>query len=99
MSGGLSQGAGQDLQTARRWNRNLAVPAAFHCRDTLKLGDTIIETAIVLMITVLCAYLTGEAAMRRGHKVKAWYWMGAIFGPFALIAVYLLPRPQNKATA
>ena len=58
-----------------------------------------IEVVIVLMITVFCAYLSGKTAIRRGHAVKAWYWMGAIFGPFALIAVYLLPRSHNKATA
>jgi len=58
-----------------------------------------IEVVIVLMITVLCAYLSGEAAVRRGHRVKAWYWMGALFGPFALIAVFLLPRSRNKTAA
>jgi hypothetical protein len=58
-----------------------------------------IDVVIVLMITVLCAYLSGEEAARRGLKVKAWYWMGALFGPFALIAVLLLPRSHKKAAA
>jgi hypothetical protein len=58
-----------------------------------------IELAIVLMITVLCAYLTGKVAVARGHAVKAWYWMGALFGPFALIAVILLPRSHKNMTA
>jgi len=56
-----------------------------------------IEVALFLTITVLCAYLTGNLAMRRGHKVKAWHWMGALFGPFALIAVFQLPRSHKKA--
>ena len=58
-----------------------------------------IEVVIVLMITVLCAYLSGEVAVSRGYRVKAWYWMGALFGPFVVIAVFLLPPLHKKATA
>jgi hypothetical protein len=34
---------------------------------------------------------------RRGRSTKLWYWLGAIFGPFAVLAVALLP-PASEHT-
>ncbi len=56
-----------------------------------------IDVVIVLVITVLCTYVSGEFAVSRGRAVKTWYWMGALFGPFAVIAVFLLPPLHKKA--
>ncbi len=50
-------------------------------------------TMLLLLITL--TYMTGMIAERRGRRVKTWYWMAAIFGPFALLAVAVLPRKDE----
>jgi hypothetical protein len=45
---------------------------------------------------VVCPGLSGWIAERRGRSIKLWCWLGAIFGPIALVAVALLP-PQEAA--
>jgi ABC-type Fe3+ transport system permease subunit len=40
---------------------------------------------------ILFTHWTGLLAGRRGRRVREWYWMGALFGPFALLAVALPP--------
>jgi hypothetical protein len=54
------------------------------------------HAAAILTLTVLFTYLTGQIAMRRGYAVKTWYWVGALFGPFALIAAFLMPRSGER---
>ncbi len=48
-----------------------------------------IQVVSSLTVSVLCTYPSGKVAVRRGYAGKAWYWMGALFGPIALIAVFL----------
>jgi len=52
--------------------------------------------AVTLMLLALFTYLTGIVAGSRGRTIKTWYRMGAIFGPFALLATVLLPRQNLK---
>ena len=86
------------LHSARRWNSHPAVTSAAYHSGTLRPGGQHDRGALsVLMITVFCAYLACKVAVRPDRALKAWYWMGALFGPFVLIAVYLLPRSDNKA--
>ena len=50
-----------------------------------------IGAILALLICVACVYYTGRIARRRGRSVRAWIWIGAFFGIFGLIAVWLLP--------
>jgi hypothetical protein len=47
--------------------------------------------AIFAVLNITTAYLTCRAAESRGRSVKAWIWLGVLFGPFAWLAVVLLP--------
>jgi MFS family permease len=53
-------------------------------------GKPMIGFAAALLLTVAFTYLSGWIAGRRGRSTKLWYWLGAIFGPFALLAIALL---------
>ena len=51
----------------------------------------------MLTITILVLGFAGmvgssRLAERRGRSGPTWMWLGALFGPLALIAVGLLPR-------
>ena len=53
---------------------------------------------VVLISFVVFTLLSGWIAERRGRSTTLWYWLGAIFGPLAAIAVALLPpvgEPRN----
>jgi hypothetical protein len=52
--------------------------------------------AILVVLNIAAAYLSCRAAESRGRSVKAWMWLGVLFGPFAWLAVVLLP-PLPKA--
>jgi hypothetical protein len=39
---------------------------------------------VVIALVVACCYLCGHIAERRGRSIRAWVWLGAIFGPVAL---------------
>ena len=47
--------------------------------------------AVVVVLAIVCCYLCGRIAGRRGRSIQAWVWLGAIFGPFALLLVVTLP--------
>ena len=60
--------------------------------------------ASVFFLFVVCTFLSGWIAGRRGRSVKLWCWMGFIFGPIAPLVVALLPpagepggRPPGSA--
>jgi len=48
-----------------------------------------------LLPLILVTYLTGWIAQRRGRSITMWYWLGAIFGPVALLAAALMPHSRN----
>ena len=50
-----------------------------------------------VVVCIFCILLSGWIAGRRGRSAKLWYWLGAIFGPFAALAVALLP-PATEHT-
>jgi hypothetical protein len=50
-----------------------------------------------LFLTAVCIYLSGWIAGRRGRSTRLWYWMGAMLGPFAALAVALLPPVRDPA--
>jgi hypothetical protein len=49
-----------------------------------------IDFAIALLLTVVFTFLSGWIAGRRGRSTKLWYWLGAVLGPIAVLAVALL---------
>jgi hypothetical protein len=55
-----------------------------------KSGLALIAT---LVSAFVCAHWAGKFAQRRGRSRTPWLWLGAIFGPFAVLAAYLLPAP------
>lgn len=46
-----------------------------------------------------CCFLCGRIAESRGRSIKAWVWLGAIFGPIALLVVAFLPSRHTEATS
>jgi len=54
-------------------------------------GNPMIGLAVALLLLVAFTLLSGSIAGRRGHSTKLWYWLGAVFGPIALLAIALLP--------
>jgi hypothetical protein len=53
---------------------------------------------ILSFLGIVIAYLTADTAQRRGRSVKAWMWLGLIFGPLAWLAVALLPSIKREET-
>jgi hypothetical protein len=53
----------------------------------------------LLVLNIAIAYLTVLTAERRGRSVKAWAWLGVLFGPFAWATVALLPSVRKELTA
>jgi hypothetical protein len=53
---------------------------------------------ILSFLGIVMAYLTADTAQRRGRSVKAWMWLGLIFGPFAWLTVALLPPIGKEET-
>jgi hypothetical protein len=54
---------------------------------------------ILSFLGIVIAYLTADTAQRRGRSVKAWMWLGLIFGPLAWLTVALLPSIEKEETA
>jgi hypothetical protein len=54
--------------------------------------------AVVVVLAIVCCYLCGRVAGHRGRSIRVWVWLGAIFGPFALLLVATLP-PHGKETS
>lgn len=50
----------------------------------------------VFAASIWIAWLTIQTARRRGRSVRAWMWLAIVFGPFAWLAVVLLPRLQKN---
>jgi hypothetical protein len=46
---------------------------------------------VVFAVSIWIAWLTIQAARKRGRSVRAWMWLAILFGPFAWLAVVLLP--------
>jgi hypothetical protein len=51
-----------------------------------------------VILNVVAMYFCGQVALHRGRSVKNWLWLGAAFGPFALITVALLPSIKKIPT-
>jgi MFS family permease len=54
-------------------------------------GHPMIGLAIALLLTVVFTFLSGWMAGQRGRSLKLWFWLGAILGPIAILAIALLP--------
>ncbi len=61
------------------------------CMVIYSTGNPMIGFAVALLLLVAFTFLSGWMAGRRGHSTKLWYWLGAILGPIALVAIALLP--------
>jgi hypothetical protein len=48
--------------------------------------------ALSAVVWFLCAYLAWQTAPKRGRRAGVWGVLGIFTGPFALFALYLLPR-------
>jgi hypothetical protein len=60
-----------------------------------------IDFAVAILLTVVFNFLSGWIAGRRGRSTKLWYWLGAILGPIAVLAVALLSptsTPPDRQT-
>jgi hypothetical protein len=55
-------------------------------------------TFILVVLNLVTAYLSFRTAERRGRSVKAWMWLGILFGPFAWLTVALLPSIRKERT-
>ena len=44
------------------------------------------------VVWIFCAYLAYQTAPKFGRRPLTWGILGIIFGPFALFALYLLPK-------
>jgi hypothetical protein len=53
---------------------------------------------ILSLLNIVIALLTVQTAERRGRSVKAWMWLGLVFGPLAWLTVALLPAIQKEGT-
>jgi hypothetical protein len=67
------------------------------CMMIYATGNPMIGFAVALLLLVVFTFLSGWMAGRRGHSTRLWYWLGAILGPIALLAVALLPPPTTPA--
>ena len=54
--------------------------------------------AVVIVLAIACCYLCGRLAGHRGRSIRAWVWLGAIFGPLALLLVAAL-APVGRKTS
>ena len=55
----------------------------------------LIGSGIVILggvVWIFCAYLAYQTAPKFGRRPLTWGILGIIFGPFALFALYLLPK-------
>jgi MFS family permease len=52
--------------------------------------------ALLTVGSIICIYLAGRIAERRGRSFKIWAWIGAIIGPLAFPLVFLLPDRHRK---
>jgi hypothetical protein len=48
-------------------------------------------TFILFVLCFAAVYLSYRTAKMRGRSVKAWLWLGVLFGPFAWLTVAHLP--------
>jgi len=53
---------------------------------------------LFLLANFVAMYLAGQVAFHRGRSRRNWLWLGASFGPFALVTVALLPPLQKAAS-
>ena len=51
---------------------------------------------VVFAVSIWIAWLTIQAARKRGRSVRAWMWLAIVFGPFAWLAVVMLPSIQKN---
>ena len=51
----------------------------------------------LVLIWVLFAVVTAIAASSRGRSGFGWAILGFLFGPFALIAVLVMPKIEKKS--
>jgi hypothetical protein len=58
-----------------------------------------IFAVVLFLLGAVCTCLSGWIAEKRGRSIKLWCWLGAIFGPIALVAVALLPPQETVPEA
>jgi hypothetical protein len=61
--------------------------------ETIYYGGAVI---LGLFVWLFCAYLAYQAAPRFHRRPRNWLILGIIFGPFALFALYLMPKGNVK---
>ena len=50
----------------------------------------------VFALSIWIVWLTNQTARRRGRSVRAWMWLAILFGPFAWLAVVMLPSIRKN---
>ena len=55
-----------------------------------------LQLALFVAFMVLWVWLARRLAIRRDRSTIAWMWLAALFGPFAVVGLALLPaRPPD----
>jgi hypothetical protein len=54
---------------------------------------------ILVALNIVTAWLSSRTAERLGRSVKAWMWLGILFGPLAWLTVALLPSIREGRAA
>ena len=52
---------------------------------------------LAAVVWFVCAYMAYQTAPKFGRRAGTWLILGIIFGPFALFALYLLPKHEPAA--
>ena len=58
--------------------------------------DFAVTSLILFALGIWIALKTMQAAKRRGRSVTAWMWLAILFGPFAWLAVAMLPSVRKE---
>lgn len=55
-----------------------------------------LQLALFVAFMVLWVWLARRLAIGRNRPITLWMWLGALFGPFAVVVLALLPaRPPD----
>jgi hypothetical protein len=72
------------------WTAAAAAPTIRAMDPTFLMGSGIV--ILGFFVWLFCAYLAYQTAPKFHRRPLTWGILGVIFGPFALFALYLLPK-------
>lgn len=54
------------------------------------------QTFFMILTSLFLGYACGQLAQKKGRNPNHWFFIGALFGLFALLTLALLPPPKNR---